>query len=225
MKAMLLAAGRGERMRPLSDTLPKPLLEVAGKPLIAHHLEALARAGYEGCVINLSWLGESIRAFVGDGAAFGIEVEYSEEPQALETAGGIVQALDRLDECFVVVNADIYTDYDFSRLAEFAGLAHIVLVDNPEHNPGGDFSLAGSVVGNAATPRYTFGGVAAYRREFFAALAPGKRPLAPLLRAAAGRGELSGELHAGHWSDIGTPERLAALNATAPAAGSPDDPA
>ncbi len=210
---MLLAAGRGERMRPLSDTLPKPLLEVGGKPLIAHHLDALARAGLRECVINLSWLGELIRDRVGDGAAHGITVEYSEEPEALETAGGIVQALDRLGERFVVVNADIYTDYDYSRLSSGGGLAHIVLVDNPAHNPGGDFSLAGAVVGNAGTPRHTFSGIAVYRREFFAGLAPGKRPLAPLLRAAADRGELSGELYTGRWSDVGTPERLAALNA------------
>ncbi len=203
-------------MRPLSDARPKPLLEVAGKPLIAHHLEALARAGIRECVINLSWLGDLIRERVGNGAAFGIAVEYSEEPEALETAGGIVQALDRLGERFAVVNADIYTDFDYSRLTAAGGIAHIVLVDNPAHNPDGDFSLAGSVVGNAGTPRYTFSGIAAYRREFFAHLAPGKRPLAPLLRAAADRGELVGELHTGCWSDVGTPERLAALNAGRP---------
>ncbi len=213
MKAMLLAAGRGERMRPLSDALPKPLLEVAGKPLIEHHLDALARAGFRECVINLSWLGDLIRDRVGDGAAYGVAVEYSEEPEALETAGGIVQVLDRLGERFAVVNADIYTDYDYSRLTATGGIAHIVLVDNPAHNPDGDFSLAGSVVGNAGAPRYTFSGIAAYRREFFTGLAPGKRPLAPLLRAAADRGELCGELHAGCWSDVGTPERLAALSA------------
>ncbi len=213
MKAMLLAAGRGERMRPLSDSVPKPLLEVGGEPLIGRHLDALARSGIRECVINLSWLGDRIRAFVGDGSRFDLAVEYSEEPEALETAGGIVQALDRLGPCFVVVNADIFTDYDFSGLNARDGLANIVLVDNPAHNPGGDFSLAGSRVGNDGAPRYTFSGIACYRREFFAGLAPGKRPLAPLLRAAADRGELSGELHAGRWSDVGTPERLAALNA------------
>ena len=216
---MLLAAGRGERMRPLSDALPKPLLEVGGKPLIEHHLDALARAGFRECVVNLSWLGNLIRDRVGDGGRFGIVVEYSEEPEALETAGGIVQALDRLGERFAVVNADIYTDYDYSRLKTSGGNAHIVLVDNPAHNPDGDFSLAASVVGNAGTPRYTFSGIAAYRREFFAGLAPGKRPLAPLLRAAADRGELRGELHSGRWSDVGTPERLAALNAGPPGDG------
>ncbi len=216
MKAMLLAAGRGERMRPLSDTLPKPLLEVAGRPLIAHHLAALARAGFRECVINLSWRGDQIRAFVGSGTAFGIAIDYSDEPEALETAGGIVQALDRLGERFVVVNADIYTDYDFARLMAVDAPAHLVLVDNPAHHPDGDFSLAGSIVGNTGTPRYTFSGIAAYRREFFASLAPGKRPLAPLLRAAADRGELGGEYHAGRWNDVGTPARLAALNAELP---------
>ena len=218
MRAMLLAAGRGERMRPLSDSVPKPLLEVAGEPLIGRHLDALARAGIRECVINLSWLGEQIRAFVGDGSGFGLAVGYSDEPEALETAGGIVQALDRLGERFIVVNADIYTDYDYSGLVACDASARIVLVDNPEHNPDGDFSLDGALVGNHGTPRYTFSGIACYRREFFAGLAPGKRPLAPLLRAAADRGALAGELYDGCWSDVGTPARLAALNGAPPGA-------
>lgn len=213
---MLLAAGRGERMRPLSDTTPKPLLEVDGKPLIAWHLEALARAGIRDCVINLSWLGEQIRAFVGDGAAFGVAVEYSDEPEALETAGGIVQALAFLGERFIVANADIFTDYDFARLAADDGAAHIVLVDNPAHNPNGDFSLVDASVGNDGAPRYTFSGIARYRRDFFTGLAPGRRPLAPLLRAAAARGELTGELFSGRWSDVGTPQRFAALGGAQP---------
>ena len=210
MKAMILAAGRGERMRPLTDTRPKPLLEVRGKPLLAHHLEALARAGVRDCVINLSWLGEQIRDFVGDGSAFGVAVEYSEEAEALETAGGIRQALERLGEQFIVVNADILTDFDFSRLAPGDSQAHLVLVANPAHNPAGDFSLEQGVVGNAGEPLHTFSGIARYRREFFAGLQSGKRALAPLLRAAAAQGLVSGEIYDGEWFDIGTPERLRA---------------
>ncbi|MGD2173330.1 MAG: nucleotidyltransferase family protein [Gammaproteobacteria bacterium] len=212
MKAMILAAGRGERMRPLTDRVPKPLLPVADKPLIVHHLEALSRAGFGEVVINLSWLGEQIRDLLGDGADFGLSIAYSEEPEALETAGGILQALPRLGERFVVVNADIYTDYDFALLREADSPAHLVLVENPPHHPEGDFSLEDSRVGNADSPRYTFSGIAQYRREFFAGLAAGKLALAPLLREAADRGEVSGELFAGDWTDIGTPERLDALN-------------
>ncbi|HKJ50434.1 MAG TPA: nucleotidyltransferase family protein [Gammaproteobacteria bacterium] len=212
MKAMILAAGRGERMRPLTDRVPKPLLPVAGKPLIVHHLEALSRAGFGEVVINLSWLGEQIRDLLGDGGGFGLSIAYSEEPEALDTAGGILQALPRLGERFVVVNADIYTDYDFTRLRRADSPAHLVLVENPVHHPEGDFSLEGSKVGNLDSPRYTFSGIAQYRREFFAGLAAGKLALAPLLRKAAGQGRVSGELFAGDWTDIGTPERLDTLN-------------
>jgi len=209
---MILAAGRGERMRPLTDRVPKPLLPVAGKPLIVHHLEALSRAGFGEVVINLSWLGEQIRDLLGDGGGFGLSIAYSEEPEALDTAGGILQALPRLGERFVVVNADIYTDYDFTRLRRADSPAHLVLVENPVHHPEGDFSLEGSKVGNLDSPRYTFSGIAQYRREFFAGLAAGKLALAPLLRKAAGQGRVSGELFAGDWTDIGTPERLDTLN-------------
>jgi len=212
VKAMILAAGRGERMRPLTDRVPKPLLPVAGKPLIVHHLEALSRAGFGEVVINLSWLGEQIRDLLGDGGGFGLSIAYSEEPEALDTAGGILQALPRLGERFVVVNADIYTDYDFTRLRRADSPAHLVLVENPVHHPEGDFSLEGSKVGNLDSPRYTFSGIAQYRREFFAGLAAGKLALAPLLRKAAGQGRVSGELFAGDWTDIGTPERLDTLN-------------
>lgn len=212
MKAMILAAGRGERLRPLTDTTPKPLLQVRGKPLIVYHLEALARAGFGEIVINLSWLGAQIRDCLEDGAEFGVSIAYSEEPVALETAGGIRQALPLLGEQFIVVNGDVFTDYDFARLHGLHGAAHLVLVDNPAHNAVGDFSLEGSVVGNATVRRHTFSGIARYQRRFFADLAPGRQALAPLLRAAAARGEVSGELFRGNWADIGTAERLASLN-------------
>ena len=212
MKAMILAAGRGERLRPLTDTTPKPLLEVDGKPLIAYHLEALAIAGFTEVVINLSWLGEQIRARLGDGAAYGLAIEYSEEPAALETAGGIVQALPLLGERFVVVNADIFTDYDFTRLRSIDSPAHLVLVDNPDHHAGGDFSLLGATVGNADCGRHTFSGISQYHRSFFAELPPGKQALAPLLYAAIAKGQVSGELFRGNWTDIGTVERLQSLN-------------
>ena len=212
MKAMILAAGRGERLRPLTDTTPKPLLQVRGKALIEHHLQALARAGFVEIVINLSWLGEQIRDRLGDGADYGVSIAYSEEVEALETAGGIHQALALLGERFIVVNGDVFTDYDFARLRGLDSQAHLVLVDNPEHNDSGDFSLDGTVVGNSGSPRHTFSGIAQYQSRFFAGLEPGKQALAPMLRAAAARGEVSGELFDGYWIDIGTAERLAALN-------------
>lgn len=209
---MILAAGRGERLRPLTDSLPKPLLEVGGKPLIVHHLEALAAAGFTEVVINLSWLGDQISDLLGSGGNFGLAIEYSREPEALETAGGILQALPLLGERFAVINADIFTDYDFSRLLVSDSLAHLVLVDNPEHHPQGDFSLDRAIVGSAASPRYTFSGISGYHRDFFAGLATGKQALAPLLYAAANRGLVTGEVFRGSWSDIGTLERLQALN-------------
>jgi len=212
---MILAAGRGERLRPLTDRTPKPLLEVEGKPLIVHHLEALKAAGFVEVVINLSWLGEQIRTRLGDGSEFGLVIEYSEEVQALETAGGILQALPLLGKRFVVVNADIHTDYDFSRLQDRDSLAHLVLVPNPQHNQAGDFALENSRIVNTGATLHTFSGIAQYRSEFFAGLEPGKRALAPLFRAAADRGELTGELYTGRWSDIGTASRLAALNPAA----------
>jgi len=185
---------------------------VRGKPLIVHHLEALARAGFTEIVINLSWLGEQIRARLGDGADFGVNIAYSEEVEALETAGGIQQALSLLGERFVVVNGDVFSDYDFARLLARDSLAHLVLVDNPDHNHTGDFSLDGACVRNDGSPRHTFSGIARYQRKFFADLTPGKQALAPLLRAAAERDQVSGELFRGLWVDIGTAERLARLN-------------
>lgn len=209
---MILAAGRGERLRPLTDLKPKPLLEVRGKPLIAYHLEALRRAGFEQIVINLSWLGAQIRELLADGADYGVDIEYSLEARALETAGGILQALPKLGPRFAVINADVFSDYDFARLRKASANAHLVLVENPAHNRAGDFSLEAGRVGNDGDSRYTFSGIAAYRREFFDGLEPGKRPLAPLLRAAAAKAEVSGELYRGCWSDIGTVERLDELN-------------
>ena len=216
MKAMILAAGRGDRLRPLTDSTPKPLLEVRGKPLIVYHLEALHKAGFNEIVINLSWLGDQIRTRLGNGSEFGVGIEYSEEAEALETAGGILQALPSLGERFVVVNGDVFTDYDFVALkpAEKSAdrLAHLVLVDNPQHNNAGDFSLERTIVGNDGAPRHTFSGIAQYHRSFFDGLAPGKQALAPLLRAAAAEGQVSGELFSGLWVDIGTAERLQRLN-------------
>ena len=175
MKAMILAAGRGERLRPLTDSTPKPLLEVRGKPLIVYHLEALHKAGFNEIVINLSWLGDHIRTRLGNGSEFGVSIEYSEEAAALETAGGILQALPLLGERFVVVNGDVFTDYDFVALKSADHLAHLVLVDNPQHNHSGDFSLQRTIVGNDGSPRHTFSGIAQYHRGFFDGLAPGKQ--------------------------------------------------
>lgn len=212
MRAMILAAGRGERLRPLTDVTPKPLLEVQAKPLIVHHLEALSMAGFSEVVINLSWLGKQIRDLLGNGAAFDLSIEYSEEVEALETAGGIQQALPLLGERFVVVNADIFTDYDFARLMQIDSIAHLVLVDNPPHHKRGDFTLEESTLGIEGSPRYTFSGISQYHRSFFSGLAPGKQALAPLLFAAAEKRQVTGELFRGDWSDIGTLDRLDRLN-------------
>jgi N-acetyl-alpha-D-muramate 1-phosphate uridylyltransferase len=209
---MILAAGRGERMRPLTDHCPKPLLKVADKPLIEYHLQALKKAGIQRVVINVSWLAEQIKQAVGDGSQYGLSVEYSHEPQALETAGGIVQALDRLDDEFIVVNADIFTDYDYSCLQELSAQAHLVLVPNPTHNPQGDFAIESGWLSNSPENRYTFAGIAVYRKSFFNELQAGKQALAPLLRKAAEKQQISAELYDGLWSDIGTPARLQALN-------------
>lgn len=216
MKAMLLAAGRGERLRPLTDAIPKALVEVGGRPLIVWHLERLARAGFAEAVINLSHLGERIAERIGDGARFGLRVSYSRERERLETAGGIANALALLGrEAFLLVNADIYCEYDFSRLRNMPlgeRLAHLVLVPNPPHRPKGDFSLTHGRVGDAAAPRYTYAGVAVMSPALVEPVAPGeKAPLAPLLYQAAARGLLGGELYPGLWQDVGTVERLAEL--------------
>jgi MurNAc alpha-1-phosphate uridylyltransferase len=215
MKAMILAAGRGERMRPLTDRAPKPLLEAAGKPLIQYHIEALREAGFTELVVNHAHLGAQIVARLGDGRAFGVRIDYSPEPGgALETGGGIRQALPLLGEgAFVVVNADIWTDYPYRRLRrEPEGLAHLVLVDNPEHHRDGDFQLNGDQVSAEGDTRLTFSGIGLYRPELFAALSQGRFPLAPLLRSAMQAGQVSGEHYRGRWMDIGTAERLAELD-------------
>lgn len=216
MNAMILAAGRGERMRPLTDSCPKPLLEVCGKPLIAHHLEALRKAGIESVVINVSWLADRIKQFLGDGSSFGLQIVYSPEQEALETAGGIIHALDKLDDDFIVVNADVYTDYDFSRLLNSTKPAHLVLVPNPEHNPQGDFSIQQGLLLNESGERYTFSGIACYQKTFFIGQHKGRRPLAPMLRAGAELNQISAELYQGLWSDVGTIGRLQSLQKACP---------
>lgn len=215
MKAMILAAGRGERMRPLTDRVPKPLLEVAGKPLIQYHIEALREAGFEELVINHAHLGEQIVARLGDGRALGVRIAYSVEPPgALETGGGIRQALALLGgDTFLVVNGDIWTDYPYRQLQrQPEGLAHLVLVDNPEHHVDGDFRLEHGKVDAEGGPRLTFSGIGLYRPELFAGHAPGRFPLAPLLRGAMQAGRVSGEHYQGRWMDIGTAQRLAELD-------------
>jgi MurNAc alpha-1-phosphate uridylyltransferase len=214
--AMILAAGRGERMRPLTDVTPKPMLQVRGRPLIDYHVEALAAAGIRSIVVNLWWLGAQIREHLGDGSRHGVAIRYSEEaPRALETAGGIFRALPQLlPGPFAVVNGDVFTDYPFDRLALAPGQdAHLVLVPNPPHHPQGDFGLVGAAASAAATPRHTFAGIAVYRPEFFAGCQDGVFPLLPLLQRSIAAGRCAAELYRGRWEDVGSPQRLAALNA------------
>jgi MurNAc alpha-1-phosphate uridylyltransferase len=214
--AMILAAGRGERMRPLTDRVPKPLLEVRGKALIEYHLERLAKAGISQLVVNLAWLGSMIRDRLGDGARYGVRIAYSEEsPHALETGGGIFRALPLLGrEPFLVVNGDIFTDYPVAGAAlGKESDAHLVLVPNPPQHKQGDFGLERGLAVPSAPVRYTFSGIAVYRPEFFAGCVDGAFPLKPLLLRAMAARRCSAELYEGLWEDVGTPERLAALNA------------
>jgi MurNAc alpha-1-phosphate uridylyltransferase len=213
MKAMILAAGRGERMRPLTDHTAKPLLQAGGKALIEHLIEALAGAGFRELVINTAHLGAQLPARLGDGSRYGVAIHWSPEPEgALETGGGILHALPLLGERFAVVNGDIWTDYPFDRLPVVAdALAHLVLVDNPPHHAHGDFSLAGGRVVADGPVRLTFSGIGVYHRDLFRGCRPGRFPLAPLLRTAIGEGRVSGEHYRGRWLDIGTPERLQEL--------------
>jgi MurNAc alpha-1-phosphate uridylyltransferase len=219
MKVMLLAAGRGERMRPLTDACPKPLLPVAGRPLIAWHLQRLAAAGFTEVVINLSWLGEQIAAALGDGSSHGVHIQYSREPwPALETGGGIFNALPLLGgEPFLLVNGDVFTDVDFDSLKLAPGdLAQLVLVPNPEHHPRGDFRLAGGRIveeGAAGAERLTYSGIAVLHPALFEGCEAGRFPLLPPLQRARAAGRLGGQRHDGRWLDVGTPERLAALDA------------
>jgi N-acetyl-alpha-D-muramate 1-phosphate uridylyltransferase len=219
---MILAAGRGERMRPLTDRTPKPLLKVGGKPLIFWHIEKLAEAGFGTVVINHAHLGEQIEAAIGDGRRWNLRVRYSPEREALETAGGIRNALALIEAgVFAVINADVFTDYRYQNLAAAVdrmkdddALAHLVLVDNPDHHPAGDFRLDSGLV-RADGPRpLTFSGIGVYRSTLFEKIAAGARhPLAPLLREQMSIDKVTGEHFGGLWSDVGTPERLAELDA------------
>ncbi len=231
MIAMILAAGRGERMRPLTDHLPKPLLLAGGKALIVWHIENLVKAGITELVINHAYLGEKIEQALGDGSQFGAKIQYSQESTALETAGGIARALTMLGKSpFAVINGDIYCDYDFSRLPELAAklhasgdMAHLVLVNNPPHHPDGDFALTGKRITSFSRPPearllnpdtlLTFSGIGLYHAGLFSQIpAGGMAPLAPLLRNQIAQGKVSGEFHAGYWLDVGTPQRLQQLD-------------
>lgn len=228
---MILAAGRGERMRPLTDALPKPLLRVGGKSLIEYHLENLARAGFTEIVINHAHLGQMIEASLGNGERYGIDIHYSHEPAALETAGGIARALPLLKhgsknnhgvQPFLTVNADIYCEIDFSSLLPVLrhmqanpeeNLAYLALVDNPDHHPGGDFVLDSGKVALPGKNNLTFSGIGVYQPAFFRDVLPGSvAKLAPLLRQAIAAGKIGGEHYRGMWVDVGTPERLRLLD-------------
>ena len=229
MKALVFAAGLGERMRPLTDHTPKPLLPVGGKPLIVWHLEKLAAIGIRDVVINTSWLAEQFPARLGDGTDFGLRLHFLHEgPVPLETGGGMWNALPHFgDAPFLAINGDVWCDFDLSRLPrEPSGFAHLVLVDNPPHNPAGDFALAGEGrVHSDGAVKSTFSGIGLYRPALFdgwrdvighaagADEVPPRFQLAPLLRAAMSRGQVTGEHHAGRWTDVGTPQRLATLDA------------
>ncbi|MEO6024840.1 MAG: N-acetylmuramate alpha-1-phosphate uridylyltransferase MurU, partial [Burkholderiales bacterium] len=222
MKAMILAAGRGERMRPLTDTTPKALLAVRGKPLIVWQIEKLALAGFNEIIINHAHLGQMIEAALGNGEQFDVDIFYSPENSALETAGGIANALPLLgNDVFAVVNADVFCDYDFRDLhaeavmlqEDTARKAHLILVNNPYHHRDGDFVLRNGLIEPEGAPRLTFSGIGIYQPQFFQAIPRGqKAPLAPLLHAAISEHLVSGEHYRGRWVDVGTPERLAQLN-------------
>jgi len=212
---MILAAGRGERMRPLTDTLPKPLLTVAGKMLIEYHLENIKAAGITDVIINHAWLGEKIEKALGDGSRYGLNIHYSAETEALETAGGIINALPMIgDDVFIVINGDVFCDYDISTLpSSLAGLAHLVLVNNPRHNPEGDFVLTTSgSVEHSGENKLTFSGIGVYHSDLFVELQNAKQALAPVLRTAMEQQQVTGEFYQGIWHDVGTPERLSELD-------------
>ena len=217
MKAMILAAGKGERLRPLTLHTPKPLIRAGGVPLIEYHLRALAAAGFTEIVINHAWLGQQIEDHLGDGSRWGVSIRYSAEGEPLETGGGIFKALPLLgDSPFVVVNGDIWTDYDFAALRRpLSGLAHLVLVDNPAHHQAGDFCLNDAQVqdGGAGADTLTYSGIAVLSPELFKGAVAGAFKLAPLLRAAMAEGRVTGERLQGRWVDVGTHERLAEVEA------------
>ncbi len=219
MKAMILAAGRGERMRPLTDTVPKPLLKVQGIPLIEHHIERLVSAGFYEIIINIAYLGHMIPEVLGNGSRWGVTLHYSDEQSegALESAGGIVKALPLLgDEPFLLVNGDVWTDYPFDPHFTLPdSLAHIILVPNPEHNRAGDFALEeGRAICDEDETRYTYSGIGYYAPKFFWGLTYGKKPLGPILCRKMEGDLVSAELFRGVWNDIGTPERLSSVNAS-----------
>ncbi|MDH3326770.1 MAG: nucleotidyltransferase family protein [Gammaproteobacteria bacterium] len=214
MRAMILAAGRGERMRPLTDACPKPLLEVAGQRLIEYHILALVAAGIKSIVINHAYLGKQIEEYLGDGRVYGAEIIYSPETEALETGGGIFNALALLgDEPFVLVNGDVWTDYDFNHLPkQISGLAHLVMISNPEHNTKGDFVLNNGVLNQSGDNKLTYSGIGVYHPDLFSNCSAGKFPLAPLLKSAMDEKKITGEHFVGEWVDVGTPERLYELD-------------
>lgn len=213
MKAMILAAGRGERMRPLTDTTPKPLLKIDNYCLIEHHIFNLKAAGFTDIIINTAWLAEAIHKKLGDGSQYGVNIQYSDENEALETGGGIKNALSLLgDKVFLVVNGDVWCDYNYSKLPtlEKNNLAHLILVNNPVHNSEGDFSIKENMLSNKPENKLTFSGIGLYKADFFKQK-EAKFPLAPLLRSAADENKISAEYFSGIWIDIGTPERLEQL--------------
>jgi len=218
MKAMILCAGRGERMRPLSDKIPKPLIKIHSKPLIVWHIEKLAYLGFSEIVINIAHLGDKILSFLGDGSKWGVSLLYSDERNsgALESAGGIIKALPLLgNDTFLVVNGDIWCDYEFESDFDLVNdLAHLILVPNPQHNPLGDFGLEKNRALNSAEIKYTFSGIGYYSPELFNTLKEEKLPLAPILRQAIDNNRVSVSLYDGKWHDIGTPQRLQAAEAT-----------
>jgi MurNAc alpha-1-phosphate uridylyltransferase len=214
MRAMILAAGRGERLRPLTDHTPKPLLEVGGRPLIDYHLERLSTAGFREIVINLAHHGDKIRDKLGDGSKWGLNIHYSQEPEgALDTGGGIQQALPLLgDSPFAIINGDVFTHYPLARLrAVKCSYSHLVLVPNPAHNLEGDFALQGGYVSPDGQPRLTFSGISVYHPRFFESAKPGRFSIVPMLRDAMSLQRVTGEMYRGSWHDIGTVERLEAL--------------
>ena len=215
MKAMILAAGRGERLRPHTDITPKPLIQVGKHRLIEYHLINLAKAGLKDVVINISWLADQIREALGDGSNYSLNITYSDEgAEALETAGGIINALPYLgDEPFIVINGDIWCDYDLTKLMNrnLEYEAHLVLVNNPEHNTEGDFALEDDMIKNTGDEKLTYSGIGLYTQDFFAETKPGKKALAPILRKKSELNKVSGEIYNGQWVDIGNIERLAQL--------------